>query len=207
MHMDSVRLMASFRIGNQSVTPYDGLCADLSSPGSLTSTQYYPVAAMRSRILPLLHVLLAVALFAGHPGFAFAASEKTPVSSVNAADGTGLKGYDPVAYFTLGQPTPGEDQYTYRWKGVAYRFASAQNLDLFKGDPEKYLPQYGGYCAYAMALNRIADIDPARWTIVDGKLYLNNGHIAQTLWSVNKTGNIESADRNWPLYPKKSAGR
>jgi hypothetical protein len=57
-----------------------------------------------------------------------------------------------------------------------------------------------------MSLNRIADIDPARWTIVDGKLYLNNGYIAQSLWSVNKTGNIESADRNWPVYPKQSVG-
>jgi YHS domain-containing protein len=144
---------------------------------------------------------MAIALFAGGPELALA-SEKTPVAPVNAADGTGLKGYDPVAYFTLGQPTPGVDQYTYRWKSVTYRFASSQNLELFKRDPAKYLPQYGGYCAYAMSLNRIADIDPARWAIVDGKLYLNNGYIAQTLWSVNKTGNIESADRNWPFYPK-----
>jgi hypothetical protein len=57
-----------------------------------------------------------------------------------------------------------------------------------------------------MSLNRIADIDPSRWTIVDGKLYLNNGYIAQTLWSVNKSGNIESANRNWPSYPKTAAG-
>jgi YHS domain-containing protein len=125
---------------------------------------------------------------------------------VNAVDGTGVKGYDPVAYFTLGQPTPGVDQYMYRWKSVTYRFASVGNLQLFKSDPEKYLPQYGGYCAYAMSLNRIADIDPARWTIVDGKLYLNNGYIAQSLWSVKKIGNIESADRNWPVYPKQSVG-
>jgi YHS domain-containing protein len=148
---------------------------------------------------------MVIALFAGRPEFALA-SEKPPVAPVNAADGTGLKGYDPVAYFTLGQPTPGVDQYTYRWKSVTYRFASSQNLELFKSDPAKYLPQYGGYCAYAMSLNRIADIDPARWAIVDGKLYLNNGYIAQTLWSVNKTGNIDSADRNWPSYPKKSVG-
>jgi YHS domain-containing protein len=160
---------------------------------------------MRSSLLSLVPFLMVVALFAGRPELALA-SEKARVAPVNAADGNGVKGYDPVAYFTLGQPTPGDDQYTYHWKGVTYRFASAQNLELFKGNPDKYLPQYGGYCAYAMALNRIADIDPARWAIVDGKLYLNNGHIAQTLWSVNKTGNIVSADRNWPLYPKKSAG-
>jgi len=89
---------------------------------------------------------------------------------------------------------------------VTYRFASAENLALFKSDPEKYLPQYGGYCAYAMSLNRIADISPSEWTIVDGKLYLNNGFFAQSLWSLNKSGNIASANHNWPQYPKKPVG-
>ena len=127
--------------------------------------------------------------------------------AVNTADDVGLKGYDPVAYFTRGEPTPGVDQHTYRWKGVTYRFASAEDLGLFKANPEKYLPQYGGYCAYAMSLNRIADIDPSEWTIVDGKLYLNNGFFAQSLWSLNKSGNIASGDRNWPEYPKKPVGQ
>ena len=118
-----------------------------------------------------------------------------------------LKGYDPVAYFNDGQPTKGEDQYSFQWKGVTYRFASAENLQRFKADPEKYLPQYGGYCAYAMSLDRIADIDPFRWAIVGGKLYLNNGFIAQDLGSLNKSGNIASADRNWPVYPKKAVDK
>src|SRR6266478_5230547 len=151
-------------------------------------------------------VLLVIALFAGRPGSALAASKKTPVAAVNTAGDIGVKGYDPVAYFTLGQPTPGVDQYTYRWKGVTYRFASSDNQQRFKADPEKYLPQYGGYCAYAMAINRIADIDPSRWAIVNGKLYLNNGFFAEKLWSLNKSGNIVSADRNWPPYPKKAIG-
>ena len=154
----------------------------------------------------LVPVLLVVTLFAARPGLAVAASDKSPVTAVNAAGGTGVKGYDAVAYFTVGQPTIGLDQYTYRWKGVTYRFASAENLAQFKADPEKYLPQYGGYCAYAMSLNRIADIDPSRWAIVDGKLYLNNGFFAEKLWSFNKSGNIAAGDRNWPLYPKKAIG-
>jgi YHS domain-containing protein len=160
----------------------------------------------RFRSLAMVLILLVVALVAGSPSSPAAASEKTPVAAVNAADGTGLKGYDPVAYFTLGQPTPGVDQYTYSWKGVTYRFASAENLARFKADPEKYLPQYGGYCAYAMAINRIADIDPFRWAIVDGKLYLNNNYLSYHLWSLNKSGNIASGDRNWPQYPKKAVG-
>jgi hypothetical protein len=57
-----------------------------------------------------------------------------------------------------------------------------------------------------MAINRIADIDPSRWAIVDGKLYLNNGFLAEKLWSLNQSGNIAAGDRNWPLYPKKAAG-
>jgi YHS domain-containing protein len=131
------------------------------------------------------------------------AGSGSPVPAVNATEGIGLKGYDPVAYFVNGQPTKGAAQYSLAWKGATYRFASEENLKRFKADPEKYLPQYGGYCAYAMSRNRIADIDPSRWAIVDRKLYLNNGFVAEKLWALNKTGNIESADRNWPQYPKK----
>ena len=160
----------------------------------------------RFRRPALILVLLVVALLSARPGFAIAASAKSPVAAVNAAGGAGLKGYDPVAYFTVGQPTPGVDQYAYRWKDLTYRFASAESLERFRTDPEKYLPQYGGYCAYAMSINRIADIDPSRWAIVDGKLYLNNGFFAEKLWSLNKSGNIAAGDRNWPLYPKKAAG-
>jgi YHS domain-containing protein len=136
-----------------------------------------------------------------------AGSSASPVAAVNTTEGFALKGYDPVAYFTGGQPTKGSAQYSFQWKGVTYLFASAENLLRFKADPDKYLPQYGGYCAYAMSLDRIADIDPHRWAIVGGKLYLNNGFLAQNLWSLNKSGNIVSADRNWPLYPKKPADK
>jgi YHS domain-containing protein len=135
------------------------------------------------------------------------AGSYTPVPAVNASEGIGLKGYDPVAYFVNGQPTKGEEQYSFAWKGTTYRFASQENLNRFKADPEKYLPQYGGYCAYAMSLNRIADIDPSRWAVVNRKLYLNNGFVAEKLWSLNKSKNIESADRNWPQYPKQPEGK
>ena len=156
---------------------------------------------MRFRNISLTLTLAVVTLLGALPGFALAGSP-TPVSAVNTTDSIGLKGYDPVAYFTLGEPTPGVNEYTYLWKNVTYRFASAENQARFKADPEKYLPQYGGYCAYAMSLDRIADIDPNKWAIVDGKLYLNNGVVAQSLWSLNKSGHIASGDRNWAQYPK-----
>lgn len=147
-------------------------------------------------------VFLMVALSAGFAVPMAAASENAAVAAVNAANGIGVKGYDPVAYFMAGHPTPGLAQYTYRFKGVTYRFASAQDREDFKAAPEMYLPQYGGYCAYAMSLDRIADIDPSRWAIVDHKLYLNNNYLSFQLWSLHKNGNIASADHNWSSYPK-----
>jgi YHS domain-containing protein len=151
--------------------------------------------------LGLIRRLLAVALYVSLLAVV-AGAETSPVSPVNSADGVALKGYDPVAYFTAGTPTPGMDAYTLRWKGITYRFASAEHRERFKAEPEQYAPQYGGYCAYAMSINRIADIDPARWTIVDGKLYLNNNLLSHTLWSVNTRGRIVSADQHWAVFPK-----
>src|SRR5271163_2170977 len=143
-------------------------------------------------------LFLVIVLLAGFAVPMAAASEKAAAPAVNAADGIGVKGYDPVAYFTAGRPTPGLEQYTYRLKGVTYRFASAEDREEFEAAPEMYLPQYGGYCAYAMSLDRIADIDPSRWAIVNHKLYLNNNYLSFHLWSLDKNRNIASADHNWP---------
>jgi YHS domain-containing protein len=153
-----------------------------------------------------IRVFLSIVLSASFAVPMAAASEKAAVPAVNAASGIGVKGYDPVAYFTAGRPTPGLEQYTYRLKGVTYRFASAEDREEFKAAPEKYLPRYGGYCAYAMSLDRIADIDPSRWEIVNHKLYLNNNYLSFHLWSLDKDRNIASANRNWPSYPKQPEG-
>jgi YHS domain-containing protein len=124
------------------------------------------------------------------------------IAPVNTEQGLAIKGYDPVSYFTTGRPTPGLAQFSTSYKGVTYRFASAENRDRFIATSEKFVPQYGGYCAYAISLNKIADIDPEQWAIVNDKLYLNNGFLAQSLWSLDKTGNIARGDHNWPLVPK-----
>ena len=87
-------------------------------------------------------------------------------------------------------------------KGQPIGSRRAENRQRFVAAPEKFQPQYGGYCAFAIALNQIADIDPDKWAIVDNKLYLNNNFISQTLWSFDKTGNIARGDHNWPLVPK-----
>ncbi len=160
-----------------------------------------------SKCVTVILLFAATTVLTGLLGSAVAGSSASPVAAVNTADGLALKGYDPVAYFTDGQPTKGADQYSFQWKGVTYRFASAENLQRFRADPEKYLPQYGGYCAYAMSIDRIADIDPGKWAIVGGKLYLNNNLFSQTLWSLNKSGRIASADSNWAVFPKVTEGK
>ena len=90
-------------------------------------------------------------------------------------DRIGLKGYDPVAYFTLSTPTPGLAEYEVVYDGVRYHFANARHRDLFRANPEKYLPQFGGNCANNMANGVRRDSDPTIWVIVNDKLYVFAG--------------------------------
>lgn len=121
------------------------------------------------------------------------------VAPVNkTAEGIAIKGYDAVAYFLDGNPVRGNGEFTHAWRGAEWRFSSARHRDLFAGDPEKYAPRYGGYCAFAVSIGRTADIDPAEWTIVDGKLYLNLDTKTKKLWEQDIPGNIRKGDENWP---------
>src|SRR5271168_3572377 len=83
--------------------------------------------------------------------------------------GLALRGYDPVAYFTDGKPVPGDFTITARHEGATYRFASEDHKALFEKDPAKYLPQYGGFCAFGTAQGYKVDGDPNVWAIVEGK--------------------------------------
>lgn len=116
------------------------------------------------------------------------------------SDGSGLaiRGTDPVAYFTQGGPVPGKAAFTYQWNNATWRFASAENRDLFAADPLKYAPQYGGFCAWAVSRGYTAPIDPNAWKIVDGKLYLNYSTGVQSQWEQDIPGNISRANANWP---------
>ncbi len=117
---------------------------------------------------------------------------------VFATEGIAILGTDPLAYFTLGQPTSGDPAFSHDWNGVTWHFATAQHRDLFAADPKRYTPQYGGFCAYAVSRGYTADIDPNAWRIVDDKLYLNLSPRVQTLWERDVPGNISRADQNWP---------
>jgi len=109
-----------------------------------------------------------------------------------------IKGYDTVAYFVEGKPVKGSVDYSTEYKEATWLFSSQQNLDLFLDNPEKYAPQYGGYCAYAVAQNTTASIQPELFTIYNGKLYLNYNESVNEEWSANKDSFIADADKNWP---------
>ncbi|WP_226703211.1 YHS domain-containing (seleno)protein [Microbulbifer elongatus] len=111
-----------------------------------------------------------------------------------------LKGADVVAYHSLepGQKAvKGSPDITYDWAYVTWRFATEENRDLFAADPEKYIPAYGGHCAYAMSRGFEAPPRPDSWTIIDSKLYLNNNQKSFEIWERDTEGNIDKANQNW----------
>lgn len=112
--------------------------------------------------------------------------------------GLGAKGYDVVAYFTDKAAVQGSDQFTVPYGGVTWQFASAEHRDMFKADPAKYAPQYGGFCSWGVAQGKLFDVDPVNgWTVSKNKLYLNfNGDINKT-FSRDVEGFVSKAERNW----------
>lgn len=111
--------------------------------------------------------------------------------------GLAIHGYDPVAYFEQNEAIPGDREIVYKWNGIEWAFSSEQNRALFQESPQFFVPQYGGYCAYAAAHNAISDVDPIAWQIVDEKLYLNYDHKVQRLWANQLIEFIRLADSNW----------
>ncbi|PTO51932.1 YHS domain protein [Vibrio splendidus] len=114
-----------------------------------------------------------------------------------------LDGYDTVAYFTSGKPIEGSNKFSTEYKGADWYFSSEKNLTLFVNNPEKYAPQYGGYCAWAVsAKSDFAPGDPNQWTIVDNKLYLNYDQEIKQRWEKDRAQHIQKADTVWPQLIK-----
>jgi YHS domain-containing protein len=107
---------------------------------------------------------------------------------------TAILGYDPVAYFTQGKAVKGQDAFTLQWMGATWKFASQDHLDAFRANPEKFAPQYGGYCAYGVAQGYLVKIEPEQFRIIDGKLYLNYDADVQRKWLADTAGYIRTAD-------------
>lgn len=128
---------------------------------------------------------------------ATAAADKDPVYT-GLFSSTALKGYDAVAYFTEGEPVRGDKDYAHEWNGATWLFSSAAHRDAFIADPERYAPQYGGYCAWAVSQGYTASGDPKVWAIVDGRLYVNYDEKIGRRWQQDTAGFIERADANWP---------
>ena len=126
------------------------------------------------------------------------------VEKVNkAADGLALRGFDAVAYFTAESAAKGNPQYEFVWNGAKWLFSSADNLEKFRQNPEKYAPQFGGFCSYAVSHGYTADGDPEAWKVVDGKLYLNYNRKVQEMWEQNQEQFIRDGQKNWAEFEKK----
>ncbi|MDH3665718.1 MAG: YHS domain protein [Paracoccaceae bacterium] len=138
---------------------------------------------------------LAVALVLAIPaGFASADNPALVIDD----QGRAVDGYDTVAYFSQGKAMAGDAAFSHNWQGATWLFTSAEHRDLFAADPERYAPQFGGYCAYAVSTNHAIKGRPDVWSIYEGKLYLNLGPGAQKKWERDVPGNIARAVNNWP---------
>lgn len=140
--------------------------------------------------LSVLFVLLGI-------GGAMTLRGQTP-GSTNATNGVAIQGYDAVAYLAQQQAVKGQRAFSHEWRGVRWQFASADHRDRFAASPESFAPQFGGFCAYGVSRGYAVDIDPAAFSVVDGKLYLNYSKRVQATWNQDRAAYIEKARRNWP---------
>jgi YHS domain-containing protein len=113
-------------------------------------------------------------------------------------NGVALDGFDPVAYFTDGKPLKGSSNLAYQWQDIQWHFGTQAHLEAFKANPEKYAPQFGGFCAYGVSEDHKSPTDPDAWTIVEGKLYLNYSPKVKSLWTKDIPGRLEKANKLWP---------
>lgn len=129
-------------------------------------------------------------------------SARAKTDRVYTEDGIAVDGTDVVAYFKEQRPVAGKPELSHKWNGATWRFSSAENRDEFAAEPDRYAPQYGGYCAYAVSEGYTASTVPEAWKIVDGKLYLNFSRRIQRRWERNEAERIRNANANWPSVLK-----
>src|SRR5215475_7555784 len=139
--------------------------------------------------------LLLVVVLAFASNLSFAAMK----SLVNVdKTGLGIKGYDPVAYFTENKPVMGNPQFVSTYNGVRYQFASAADKSAFDANPSKYEPQFGGFCAYAASEGHTAKIEPDAFQVMNGRLLLQYDKDVQQMFNKDPQGRLQKADANWP---------
>lgn len=141
-------------------------------------------------------IIIFTLLIAVSSTIAIAQTESSIVYA-NLKNGIAIQGYDPVAYFTVSKPTPGDKTIQSNYGGATYYFATQENKAAFAKNPEQYIPQYGGFCAFGMSEGYEAPIKPEAFTIVEDKLYLNYNLKVREDWSKNKEARIVKATVNW----------
>jgi len=143
---------------------------------------------MKKLILSFVVATLALPVFA----------QTTTKTLVNVdKTGVAIQGYDPVAFFTDNKPVKGDQKFLAKHDGAIYFFASKEHKDLFKSDPAKYTPEFGGYCAYGVSRNKLVDIDVEAFQIVDGKLLLQYSKGVRDDFNEDAKGNLAKAHSNW----------
>ena len=141
---------------------------------------------------------LALAIMVSLFGLSSPALADSPIYTKTFSN-IAVQGYDTVSYFQGdGVPVKGSEEFQTEWRGAKWQFSSQANLDAFKADPEKYAPQYGGYCAWAASQGKLAKGDALVYTKVGDKLYLNYDRSIHAKWEPNKEAFIEQADKNYP---------
>lgn len=146
----------------------------------------------------------AVAVLTTVPRLARGFDETSP-SDINIdAQGLALRGYDPVSYQTSSMPLRGSPQFSVTHQGATYRFLSAENRDVFRADPGRYVPAYGGFCAMGIAMGRKFNGDPLVYRVVDRRLYVKVHADAQRMWLEDVPGHIRQAEANWPKIRNKT---
>ncbi len=115
-----------------------------------------------------------------------------------------VHGYDVVSYHTAKRPVRGNGYFASNHEGATYLFSSEENKKTFDANPAKYVPAYGGYCAYGVSVGKKFDGDPEVWRVVDGRLYLNLDASIQDEWFKDVNGHIRTANKNWPKIENKS---
>jgi YHS domain-containing protein len=118
---------------------------------------------------------------------------------VNVNDkGIALQGYDPVSFFSDGRPAKGNPALTLRHEGATYWFATSENKATFEAAPERYVPAFGGYCAYGASNGYTAPVEIDTWQIVDGRLLLNYNKSIRKKFDADRAAYLQKADANWP---------
>ncbi len=152
---------------------------------------------LRVHVFLFVAFLLALTAITALAPSANAWAEEDPIyTSYFSSDAAG--GYDVVAYFTEARPVEGNKAFKTKYKDANWLFASQENLDKFAANPEMYAPQYGGYCAWAVAKGTTASGDPLLWTVHNDKLYLNYNQDVNNRWRADMDKLIISGDENWP---------